>query len=255
MQQLSIERQDQIENFIRENRRATVGELSQYFKVSEPTIRRDLDKLVSTGKVRRAHGGAVALEKVTPEPPILQRMHDSAQEKSRIGAAAAQLVNDGETIFLGSGTTTLEVARNLEGKNNLTVITNSLSIAGLLANYENITIIVTGGVLQRFENSLEGHLVAHTLKELRADKVIVSLRSISPAEGLTRDSSLETMIDRAVLQFARRVILVADHTKFDKTSPVLVAPVTAVHTIVTDDKVSAGTVSELRNRGIEVIQA
>jgi DeoR/GlpR family transcriptional regulator of sugar metabolism len=109
--------------------------------------------------------------------------------------------------------------------------------------------------LQHFENSLVGHLVALTLKELRADKVIVSIRSISPEEGLTRDSSLETMTDRAILQFARRVILVADHTKFDKTSPILVAPVTAVHTIVTDDKVSAGTVSELRNRGIEVIQA
>src|SRR4051794_28712198 len=143
MQQLSIERQGQIERFIREHSRATVGELSQYFKVSEPTIRRDLDKLVSTGKVRRAHGGAIALEKAAPEPPVIQRMQESAEEKSRIGLAAAQLVKDGETIFLGSGTTTLEVARHLVDKKNLTVITNALTIANCLAANENITVIVT----------------------------------------------------------------------------------------------------------------
>lgn len=93
------------------------------------------------------------------------------------------------------------------------------------------------------------------MKELRADKVIISIRSISTEEGLTSDNFSETMTDRAIIQCARKVILVADHTKFDKTSPVVVAPVTAVQTIVTDQKVSAETVSELRNLGVEVIQA
>jgi len=253
--QLSIERQSQIERFIRERSRATVGELSQHFKVSEPTIRRDLDKLVNTGKVLRAHGGAIALEKAAPEPPVIQRMQESTEEKTRIGRAAAQLVKDGETIFLGSGTTTLEVARHLADKKNLTVITNALTIANQLASNENINLIVTGGMVRHSENSLVGHLVEQTLKELRADKVIISIRSISTEEGLTSDNFSETMTDRAIMQCARKVILVADHTKFDKTSPVVVAPVTAVQTIVTDHKVSAETVSELRNLGVEVIQA
>ncbi len=255
MQQLPLERLDSIERFIRERDRATVVELSHYFKVSEPTIRRDLDKLVNTGKVRRAHGGAMTLEKAAPEPPVLQRMQECTAEKARIGIVAAQLINDRETIFLGSGTSTLEVARNLSGKNNLTVITNALTIANQLAKNENITVIVTGGVLRHSENSLVGHLVEQTLKELRADKAIISIRSISTEEGLTSDNFLETVTDRAIMQSARKVILVADHTKFDKTSPVLVAPVTAVQTIVTDNKVSVDTINELRNHGIEVILA
>lgn len=254
MQQLSVERQLQIEHFIREHSRATVGELSQRFKVSEPTIRRDLDKLESSGRVRRAHGGAIAIEKAAPEPPVNQRMQESAGEKSRIGRAAAELVNDGETIFLGSGTTTLEVARHLAGKKNLTVITNALTIANCLAGNENINLIVTGGMLRHSENSLVGHLVEQALKDLRADKAIISIRSISLEEGLTSDHFSETMTDRAIIRCARKVILVADHSKFDKTSPVVVAPVTAVHTVVTGTEVAVETVSELRNLGLEVIQ-
>jgi DeoR/GlpR family transcriptional regulator of sugar metabolism len=255
MAQLATERQDQIERFIREHRRATVGELSHFFEVSEPTIRRDLEKLESSGKVRRSHGGALALESAAPEPPVLQRLQVCAEEKFQIGRAAAQLIQDGETIFLGSGTTTLEVARNLTGKKNLTVITNALTVANQLAGNEDITLILTGGVLRHSENSLTGHLVEKTLKEFRADKVIISIRSLSLAEGLTSDNFLETLTDRAILGFARQVILVADHTKFAKTSAVRVAPVTAIQTIVTDDKVAPEIIRQLAEAGIQVIQA
>jgi DeoR/GlpR family transcriptional regulator of sugar metabolism len=255
MPQLATERQDQIERFIREHRRATVGELSHFFEVSEPTIRRDLEKLESSGKVRRSHGGALALESAAPEPPVLQRLQVCAEEKFQIGRAAAQLIQDGETIFLGSGTTTLEVARNLTGKKNLTVITNALTVANQLAGNEDITLILTGGVLRHSENSLTGHLVEKTLKEFRADKVIISIRSLSLAEGLTSDNFLETLTDRAILGFARQVILVADHTKFANTSAVRVAPVTAIQTIVTDDKVAPEIIRQLGESGIQVIQA
>jgi DeoR/GlpR family transcriptional regulator of sugar metabolism len=255
MPQLATERQDQIERFIREHRRATVGELSHFFEVSEPTIRRDLEKLESSGKVRRSHGGALALESAAPEPPVLQRLQVCGEEKFQIGRAAAQLIQDGETIFLGSGTTTLEVARNLTGKKNLTVITNALTVANQLAGNEDITLILTGGVLRHSENSLTGHLVEKTLKEFRADKVIISIRSLSLAEGLTSDNFLETLTDRAILGFARQVILVADHTKFANTSAVRVAPVTAIQTIVTDDKVAPEIIRQLGESGIQVIQA
>lgn len=255
MLQLATERQDQIERFIREHRRATVGELSHFFKVSEPTIRRDLEKLEGSGKVRRSHGGALALESAAPEPPVLQRLQVCPEEKFQIGQVAAHLIQDGDTIFLGSGTTTLEVARNLAGKRNLTVITNALTVANQLAANEDITLIMTGGVLRHSETSLTGHLVEQTLKELRADKVFISIRSISLEEGLTSDDFLETLTDRAILGFARQVILVADHTKFDKTSTVRVAPITAVQTIVTDDKVPPETIRQLGELGIQVIQA
>jgi len=252
---LSAERQRQIVQLLAERRRATVAELSEYFGVSEATIRRDLEKLNEKGEIQRAHGGAVAIERAAPEPPVILRMGECADEKRRIGRAAAQLVKDGETIFLGSGTTTLEVARNLGDRKSLTVITNALNIANQLAVNPDITMIVVGGLFRHSELSMIGHLTEQALKELRADKVIMGMRAISIEDGLTNDYLPETMTDRAIIRFAPEVILVADHSKFGKISTALVAPVTAIHKLVTDDKAPREMVARLRELGIEVILA
>jgi DeoR family transcriptional regulator of aga operon len=252
---LNTERQQQIAQFIREYKRATVAELSERFDVSEATIRRDLEKLDSEGEIQRAHGGAVAVERAAPEPPVVHRMVENEEEKRRIGRAAAQLVQDGDIIFLGSGTTTLEVARNLDDKKNLTVITNALNVVNQLAGKQNITVIVTGGLFRHSELSLIGHITEQALRELCANKVIMGIRAISIEEGLTNDYLPETMTDRAIIQFAPEVILVADHSKFGKASTALVAPITSLQKIVTDAGISPQIVADLRARGIEVIVA
>ncbi len=252
---LNTERRQQIAQFVKERKQATVAELSEHFDVSEATIRRDLEKLDSEGEIRRAHGGAVAAERAAPEPPVVQRMVENDEEKRRIGRAAAQLIQDGEVIFLGSGTTTLEVARNLDDRENLTVITNALNVANQLADKQNITVIVTGGLLRHLELSLIGHITEQALKELRADKVIMGMRAISIEEGLTNDYLPETMTDRAIVDFSSEVILVADHTKFGKVSTALVAPVTSVHKIVTDAGTSPQVIADFRAKGVEVIIA
>src|SRR6266571_2890640 len=118
--QLANERLQQIEHIIRERQHIRVAELSEHLGVSEPTVRRDLQKLEAIGRVRREHGGARIVEKATPELPITLRIAECTEEKRQIGQAAAQLIKDGETIFLGSGTTTLEIVRHLEDKKNLT---------------------------------------------------------------------------------------------------------------------------------------
>jgi DeoR/GlpR family transcriptional regulator of sugar metabolism len=253
--QLTVERLQQIELFIKEHQHARVTELSEHFGVSEPTIRRDLQKLEAMGRIQREHGGAIALAQATPEPPIIHRIMEYQEEKCRIGEATAQLINDGETIFLGSGTTTQEVARFLDHKKSLTVVTNALNIANQLVSNPDINLIITGGIVRHSEFSMIGHIVEQTLKELRADKVIVSMRAISIEEGLTNADPLETMTDRVIIQFAREVILVADHSKFDKAATGFVAPITAIHKIVTDDQTPAHIVQQLRDMNIEVIQA
>jgi DeoR/GlpR family transcriptional regulator of sugar metabolism len=252
---LNTERKQQIAQFIREHKRATVAELSERFDVSEATIRRDLEKLDSEGEIQRAHGGAVAVERAAPEPPVVHRMVENEEEKRRIGRAAAQLVQDGDVIFLGSGTTTLEVARNLDDKKNLTVITNALNVVNQLAGKQNITVIVTGGLFRHSELSLIGHIAEQALKELRADKVIMGMRAISIEEGLTNDYLPETMTDRTIIQFAPEVILVVDHSKFGKVSTALVAPITSVQKIVTDAGISPQIVADLRAKGMAVIVA
>jgi len=240
---LREERKRKISEFVEENKQATVAELSKLFGVSDSTIRRDLEELDGQGEIQRAHGGAVAVERSAPEPPVVHRMVESEEEKRKIGRAAARLVQDGEVIFLGSGTTTLEVARNLDGKNDLTVITNALNVANQLAGKQSITVIVMGGLLRHSELSL------------RADKVIMGMRAISVQEGLTNDYLPETMTDRAIVNFAPEIIVVADHSKFGKVSTALVAPITSVAKIVTDIRTPPELINEIRQLGIEVILA
>ena len=135
---LKIERHDQIQSLVNSRGRMTVPELSTHFGVSEATIRRDLEELDDLGRIRRTHGGALQAEKIVKEPPITQRITENPKEKNRIGKAAADLIRNGETIFLGSGTTVIEVARNLPPDIELTVITNSLPVVNELATHPGI---------------------------------------------------------------------------------------------------------------------
>ncbi|MCX7609539.1 MAG: DeoR/GlpR family DNA-binding transcription regulator, partial [Anaerolineales bacterium] len=133
------ERQNDILALLARQRRLSVVEIVERFRVSEATARRDLEALAEQGKLQRVHGGAILLSNAPPEAPILQRQREQTAEKIRIGLAAASLVKDGETIFLGSGSTVLEAAHALRTKQNLTVITNSLPVINTLVNLDNIT--------------------------------------------------------------------------------------------------------------------
>jgi DeoR family transcriptional regulator, aga operon transcriptional repressor len=249
----NLERQQRLLGFVEEQQRITIGQICNQFSVSVATARRDLEVLAGQGKVQRVHGGAIAIRHAPPEPPVLVRASQQSDVKDRIGRATADLITDGETVFLGSGTTVLEVARNLHTKKNLTVITNSLLVITTLAHRPDMTIIGLGGILRRTEMSLIGHIVELSLKELRADKVIIGIRAIDIERGLTNDYLPETMTDRAILSIGREVILVADHTKCATVSTGLVAPVSAIHTLVTDTETSSGFVAALKTRGIRVL--
>ncbi|MCJ7661136.1 MAG: DeoR/GlpR family DNA-binding transcription regulator, partial [Anaerolineales bacterium] len=175
---LKEERQGRIRVMVEEHGRVFVPELSVYFKVSEATIRRDLEKLDGQGWVKRTHGGAVRVERAVKEPPMLQRIDERQDEKQRIGQAAAALVKDGETIFLGSGTTVLEIARHFPEDLILTVITNSLPVVNELAERSGIEMIVIGGMLRQSELSMVGHIAEQAVREFRADRVFMGMRAI-----------------------------------------------------------------------------
>jgi len=248
-------RRQQITHLVNERQRITVAELSQHFGVSEATIRRDLVLLNQGGEIQRAHGGAVSVGRAAATVPVVSRKVEYEQEKKRIGRAAAQLVQDGMTIFLGSGTTSLEVARHLTDRRNLTVITNGLNIANQLVHNQNVELIIVGGVLRHSELSIIGHITELALKELRADKVIMGMGAIDIEGGLTSGYLPETMTARAIINFAPEVILVADHSKFNKVAPALVAPIGAVSILITDDQAPSDTVAKIRELGIHVILA
>lgn len=231
----------------------TVAELSEMFDVSEATIRRDLEELDGLGWVRRTHGGAVRLERAARELPMIQRVPEQQEAKQRIGAAAAGLISDGQTVFLGSGSTVLEIARTLPEGIRLTVITNSLPIINELAQREQIEMIVIGGQFRQSELSMVGHVAEQAILEFRADFAFIGMHAVDTFHGFTNDYLPETMTDRAIIQIAHQVVVVADHTKFGRVSSVLVAPLTSAKTIITDKELPDDTVQELRDVGLDLI--
>lgn len=251
----SIERQEIIFRKLKEQKRIRLEEISKSFGISTATARRDLDMLAEQGKVQRIHGGAILTRKAPPEMAVTQRQVEQADEKQRIGLAAAQMIADGDTVFISSGTTALEVAKHLVDRPKLTVITNSLPVLNLFNANRNISVICLGGNFRHTEASYIGHLTAKNLEEVRADKVIFGIRALSLEEGLTNDYMGETTTDRMILKVGREIIIVADHTKFDRVSTAFVAPLTAIHTLITDGETPPEFLEGLRSRGIRVVVA
>jgi DeoR/GlpR family transcriptional regulator of sugar metabolism len=249
------DRQNQILQWVEHNQRISVADICSTFNVSTATARRDLDTLASDGKILRVHGGAISKNQNQPEPPILQRQREQDAEKIRIGQAAATLVNDGETIFLGSGTTVLELARTLRGRKNLTVLTNSLPVVNTLAGLEEITVICLGGMLRDSELSFIGHFTEQALAEVHADKVFIGTRAIHTDFGLTHEYLPETMTDRAILKVGKEIIVLADHTKFGHTATVLLAPLERIQTLITDEHPTAEFIEKIKDNGIRLIIA
>lgn len=249
------ERQKQILSRLTRQGRLSVTEIVEQFSISEATARRDLETLASQGKVQRVHGGVIAVDAAPPELPILERENEQTDEKIRIGRAAARLVADKETIFLGSGTTVLEVARNLRDRKNLTVITNSLPVLNMLAGIKEITVISLGGMLRDSELSFIGHITEQALAEIRADKVIIGTRGVSLEHGMTNDYLQETLTDRAIMKIGREVIVLADHTKVNRVATALLAPLDSMQTFITDSNADKKFVQALKKQGINVIVA
>jgi len=249
------ERQKHILSLLTRQQRLSVAEIVAQFAISEATARRDLESLASQGKVQRVHGGVIAVEQAPPELPILERESEQLDEKIRIARAASELVSDRETIFLGSGSTVLEVARHLRNRRNLTVITNSLPVLNTLVGINGITVISLGGMLRDSELSFIGHITEQALMEVRADKVIMGTRGVSLEHGLTNDYLQETLTDRAILKIGRKVIIVADHTKVNRVATALLAPLDSMQTFVTDAKADKKFIQVLKKNGIEVIVA
>lgn len=247
------ERQKQILSLLSKQGRLSVNAIVDQFGISEATARRDLESLASKGKVRRVHGGIIAVEQAPPELPILERESEQPDEKIRIGRAAAQLISDQETVFLGSGTTILEVARNLRSHKSLTVITNSLLVLNTLAGIKEITVVSLGGMLRESELSFIGHITEQALADIRVDKVVMGTRGLSLEHGLTNDYLQETLTDRAILKIGRELIIAADHSKVNRVSTVLLAPLSSMNTFVTDSKADKKFIQALKKQDIKVV--
>lgn len=250
----STERLERIVDFVESRKSITVAEVASEFSIGMTTARRDLDTLADQGKIQRVHGGAMALPKAPPEPPALHRTQEQAAEKQQIGRLAAALIQDGDTVFLGAGTTVMEVARELVNRRDLTVITNSLLVINTLAEAPGINLVVLGGFFRSSEKSFLGHITEQALTEFRVAKVVMGVRAIDVEQGLTEEFPPEAATNRVVLKIGQQVIIVADHTKFGRVAGAFIAPVTAMHIMVTDCNTPQAYIQALEAQGVRVIK-
>jgi DeoR/GlpR family transcriptional regulator of sugar metabolism len=251
---LTKRRQQLLLDYITAHESAQVSKLCEEFDISISTVRRDLIELEGQGLISRVHGGAVLVDK-NIEPPIIQRSVYQAEEKQRIGEAAARLVNDNDTIMITSGTTTEAMIPFLANKKNLTVITNAINNAYHLTQYPHIAVVMLGGWLRHAEYSVHGHLTESGLSDLHPQKLFHGIFGVCATTGLTGSDLQEVQTDRSLISAIPELIILADHTKFCRAGPVRLAPIEAASIIVTDTKAPEKEVSALREKGIEVILA
>jgi DeoR/GlpR family transcriptional regulator of sugar metabolism len=252
---LARERRNRILELIDEEGSVAVDELALRFDVSEMTIRRDLRLLQKNGFLRRVHGGATSNRGRSYEPPFLLRATEHNDAKAAIGKKAADLVQDGDSIALDVGTTTLELARHLEDRQNLTVITPSLHIANLLANHPGIRLILPGGVVRPGELSMVGRLTEDALEGFFIDKLFLGIGGIDLEAGLTEFNVDDSQVKQALIRRAKECIVLTDSSKFGNIAFAAVAPLDAVHTIITDDQIDPEICASLEEMDVEVFIA
>jgi DeoR/GlpR family transcriptional regulator of sugar metabolism len=252
---LAEDRRKRILELIDEEGSVAVDELACRFDVSEMTIRRDLRLLQKNGFLKRVHGGATSNRGRSYEPPFPLRATEHNRAKAAIGKRAAELIQDGDSIALDVGTTTLELARHLEDRQNLTVITPSLHIANLLANHQGIRLILPGGIVRPGELSMVGRLAESALEGFYVDKLFLGIGGLDLQAGLTEFNVDDSQVKQTLLHRAKECIVVTDSSKFGNIAFAAIAPLNAIHTIVTDSNLDPDTRASLEEMDIEVIIA
>jgi len=249
------ERRRRILELVEAQERVTVDELVRRFGVSAVTIRGDLDALADLGAVVRSHGGALKRAEAPEDVPITVKETLHHAEKVRIGHAAAQMIRDGETIMLDSGTTTAEVARQIRflKLRALNVVTNALNIAMELANLPHVRLIMIGGVLRQMSYSLAGPPAEQTLRALHADRLFLGVDGLDPEIGLMTPDVVEAQLNAVMIQVSREVVVVADASKFHRRSLSVIAKLDAVHKVITDAGVEPEVLAALRALNVEVM--
>jgi DeoR/GlpR family transcriptional regulator of sugar metabolism len=249
------ERQNQIARIIEQEGRARVSDLAGRFGVSGVTIRRDLFVLESESRAIRTHGGAIATDQNRPELAFDLRERLQAVEKSQIGAVAADLVHDGESIVMDASTTSLQVARSLKarrGWSHLTVITNGLRLASELAGLSGIAVLMLGGRVRWEALSVVGQLGDGLFSRINVQKAFVGAAGFTIDAGLSDATEEEAQIKRAMVASAREVVAVVDHTKWGRTAFASFCRSDQITTVVTDEAAPAEMVAALTALGVDV---
>jgi DeoR/GlpR family transcriptional regulator of sugar metabolism len=254
-----IARHEYILGRLQETGGVEIDELCTTLGASIATIRRDLEDLESRSLLKRTRGGAVRMGPLFYEPfrndsSFQDRVSSFAEEKRRIGLAAAKFVSTGQTVALTGGTTTTEVVRSLKVLSDISIITNTVNLAMELSNRKDIEVIVTGGHLRGNWFTLVGPLATAAAEMLFSDIMFVGVDGIDAKQGLTCTNSSEAEVLRKLVEHAKVKVVVADHSKLGCVSKYLLCPTKSIDRLITDTGASASSIALFEKLGIEVIR-
>lgn len=248
----TYERRQQVARILSRQQRVSVAELSKALLVSEVTIRKDLAWLEERHLLVRTHGGAVLAKKDSSEQAFDVRERQHHTEKEQIGRLAARLVQNGDAIALDASTTALSMVRFLNERHELTVITNGLQIGMELIKAPNVSVLMPGGMLRQNAFSLVGTWGKSILQQINISTAFVSARGLTLNEGLTEVDSEEAVFKRALVESARQVVAIVDHSKWGHIAFTTFCNLDALKLIITDAKAPEAQVQQVRKAGIEV---
>lgn len=243
------ERQKQIVNMLHRTGEVKISELKERFSVTDMTLRRDLEKLEQNGVLKRTYGGAILVSRDLALP---ERSTVNIEEKEAIGRAAARLVEPGDSVFIDSGSTTLQIVRALPENAPITVVTNAIHVAAELSE-KRIPTVVIGGVLLETTNAMAGTAAVESIMKLAFDKAFLGTTGLSRQQGFSNSNMLEAEVKRAAISRAASAYVVMDHAKFGTSALFSFAALHEVRGIITDRRPDSGWIEAIEAAGIAVV--
>ncbi|WP_165452624.1 DeoR/GlpR family DNA-binding transcription regulator [Paenibacillus thalictri] len=252
---LSLERHQFIIDYLKVHKSVDVSFLSAELGVSEVTVRKDLEKLERDKLLVRSHGGAVLNEHLFNEPSFMEKEDQLTEEKSAIASEAAKLIRNGMTVGLSTGTTIGHLTRKIKDRSGLTIVTNAINVATTFMGSNEHQIFLTGGNIRPSTFALIGETAEKALDSVYCEIAFVGTNGFDSEHGLTTPSMDEARVVRKLMANAKHVVLLVDHSKFNKVAFYRIEHVHQVHTVITDSKAPADELEKLREKGIQVIIA
>ena len=244
-------RRKQIVELLEKKGAVTNGELMETFDISIETVRRDLAYLESCGLIERVYGGAVKRKFMRVEPNYVNRENENFEEKLAIAKRAGEFIEENESVFFDNGTTALAVAQNLGTGKEFKVFTNSLRVAITLSEQE-LEVTLTGGSVRKGEHCVSGSIAEETMRLFNMDKAFIGAAGVDE-NGVTDFISQEALLRRQVIENSRKVILLADYSKFGVRATCNVCPIEAIDVLITDEKAPKETLKKIQKKGVKVL--
>lgn len=247
------ERQNKILSMLKIRNKLLVNELCEEFSVSSATIRNDLNQLEKKGLLKRTHGGAISCSKASFEPTSSQKAQTNSEKKRQIAEYAVNLIENGDTLAIDTGTTTYYLAELLSLKSNITVITTDINIANLLESFPNVTVILAGGMLRRGFSCTTGSITNMILESFNVDKVFLATNAVTPSGDICTPDIEQAKVKQSLISIGKQTFLLCDSSKFGTHSFARFGSIRDIDTVITDSDLDENIQLRIKEQGINLI--